>query len=110
MSRKKIFTRENWKRVPFIGLTVRYAIDEAKAAMRAYDEEQARKKAEEPKKPERWIVVKRKDGKVWRGPFFENGKSFTVVEDRWCVFASREEAENYALDENLKFGWEAVQV
>lgn len=106
--RRKIFTKENWKRVPHIGATVWIAVDAAKAAMREFDE----KKAEEskPKKPERWIVVLRKDGRVWRGPWHENGKSFTVVEKRWCVFPSEEAAENAAMSENLKLGWTTVNV
>jgi hypothetical protein len=106
--RRKIFTKENWKKVPHIGATLWIAIDAAKAAMREFDD----KEEEEEKeiKPERWIVVRRKDGKVWRGPWYENGKSFTVVEDRWCVFKSQEDAERMAMDENLPNRWSTVDI
>ena len=123
MARQKIFTKENWKKVPHIGETIKFAISEAKIAMREQEMKRYSRNtiiyksvkpdvtaAAKQKVSERWIIVRRSDGRVWRGPFYQNGQSFTVVEDRWCVFGSQEEAERQGMSENFNFGWFAVQV
>lgn len=67
-------------------------------------------KKHEPKP--RWIVVRRKDNRVWAGPWQFDGKRWTKVEKQWGLFASKEAAENAAEGEYppFAFAWEVHEL